>query len=574
MKYVLVFIITLLIVFGSLTLVTKYSYGPDSANASLALPTASMTGTESSSDYISRNDVDQSSRNIESTVSITEQNPDYILKTGSPVFPVSLMAINEVNSDDKSLSNVNQSSKILIFRGSSSSGSSTSGGSSSGGSSSGSSSSGGSSSGGSSSGSSSSGDSSSSGGGSASSGSSIATGIILMSKLHLKGGMKDESQEKTEKFLSFFRTPNQQFIPLGFYAMADDMTNIEKLKSLREHGINLFHRYSSSQSVSRARNDLQAAKNAGVAVMQNLPRKHLKTPNQRFWQDHISGIVNDKQLLVWYLPEETDPDDLQYLRRIEKIIRQKDLSHRPIITYVENYVPGYWEGVSQIVDALALGIYPAMLPNGVRADVRRAIDKAYSVGVPVVISALEAWGYKGTITTPKQARFDAYLALISGSKGLLWYSYHEASKYPELMQAVLEIATELNGPDKLGEVILKGKTPSNIKSRLICGSAYAPPACAYENRNREIKIVYSSLQWTAREHDGYLYIFAVNMNQKLNKNINAAAEYEIEVAFENITASAREAEVMFESRKIPIFNGKILDVFESIGTHIYKIKLN
>ncbi len=400
----------------------------------------------------------------------------------------------------------------------------------------------------------------------------VIDGIIPDSKIQLPSEFEKESREKTENLLRFFRAPGQQFLPLGMYAMVYDMTDVEKLKQLQEHGINLSHKYLGRQTVRSALKDLRAAKEAGIGVMQNLPWVYLKTDDPSFWPNHISGLVDNRQIMIWYLPEEIKPKDLGYVKRIAEIIRQKDPYQRPIITFVNNYVPGYWEKHSTFVDALALGIYPAY-DSGPRAGTKRAIDKAYSVGVPAVISALEVWEHKGIRTTPKEARFDAYLALISGAKGILWYSYNDAKKYPELMEAVFQIASELNGPDKLGEVFLNGKTPSSIKCRLLSGSPYAPPACAYENRNRKIKRVYSSLQWTAREHEGYLYIFAVNMNQKLGATDHGGEDKAVTVRFEKLLSVNDNVKVLFEDRQLTIKNNSFSDSFDPLGTHVYRLKI-
>ena len=165
----------------------------------------------------------------------------------------------------------------------------------------------------------------------------VVDGIIPECKIQLPPDPKKESQEKTERLLKFFRSPEQQFMPLGFYGMVNDMTNTEVLINLRKHGMNLVHKYGSMQPANIALRYLQAAKKAGIGVLQNLPTAYLKTADPDFWPNHISALADNKQILIWDLPEELPQEDLKYLEPIAENIREKDPYHRPIITYVQNY---------------------------------------------------------------------------------------------------------------------------------------------------------------------------------------------------------------------------------------------
>ena len=130
-----------------------------------------------------------------------------------------------------------------------------------------------------------------------------------------------ESAIKTQKFLEFFKALSKQLMPLGFYAMKSDMQDVKKLESFRRRGIVLFHKYHSEQTIKDAIDDLNAANKAGVAVLQNLPSKYLKIKGKEFWRQHISALAENKQILVWYLPEETKWDDLKYLETLNFYFR-------------------------------------------------------------------------------------------------------------------------------------------------------------------------------------------------------------------------------------------------------------
>jgi hypothetical protein len=212
-----------------------------------------------------------------------------------------------------------------------------------------------------------------------------------------------------------------------------------------------------------------------------------------------------------------------------------------------------------------------------RVDIKRRIEKAYESGVLVVIAGLEALKGRRNWSRPKDIRFDAYLSLISGAKGIMWYGYAYAKERPGLMEAVLDVATELNGPEHLGEVLLLGSKKVAVECRLLNGPAFSPAASAYEEKDEKILKRYDSIQWTNREYKGHLYIFAVNTAQKVETGPatdDGGAEYMVKVKFGPINAAFSDVRVISEQRQIKLSDGCFVDTFDPLGTHIYKIKLN
>ncbi len=413
---------------------------------------------------------------------------------------------------------------------------------------------------------------------------------VNISPSQLSKDLAVEHSKRLQHILSFFKTPTKQFMPLGFYSMAADMQDAERLKALRQRGIILFQKSFGQQPIEDALADLQAAREAGVAVLQNLPRTYLDSGNPiyhatedtyfnaeeiEFWQHHISSLAVDGQILVWYPCDELEAKNLDKLEQLGNIIRATDTKHRPLITYAESWRPEYLRRVDSIVDAVVFGAYPSYWGTRPRIEIKRRIDWAYKNGVSVVIAALEALKGKFNWTRPKDVRFDAYLALISGAKGIMWYGYYYANQRLGLVEAVLEVATELNGPESLGEVLLSGKEPEVLSCETIKGPMYFFDNYAYDTGKRAEPLKrLTSIQWTAREYKNYLYIFAVNTAQKVGATDDGGPELIVKVKFGPVTTASLGVEVISEKRMISMSKNYFVDTFEPLGTHIYKIKLN
>jgi len=402
--------------------------------------------------------------------------------------------------------------------------------------------------------------------------------VVPPSRTAMPPELADRAEIQTQKFLEFFKTQTQQLMPLGFFAMAHDMENVAVLSRLRRHGINLAHLYGSVQDVEHALADLRAAEKAGIGVLQNLPRAYMTTRGADFWQRHISALAGNEQILVWYLPEEVKPEEIGSLSRIANIIRATDTQKRPLMTYLADSEPAYLRKVSDIADVIILGAYPSLYMPRPRADIKCRIDKAYQSGVPVVVAALESLKGRRNWTRPKDVRCDAYLALISGAKGIMWYGYYYAKSRTQLMDAILQVATQLNGPMRLGEVLLLGKETTSLACELMKGPKLAPPASAYEKDWQKKKLFkhYDSIQWTARKHKGNLYIFAVNIAQRLVSGPatdDGGLSYNLTARFGPLSSNASEVEVIGEERTIIPVTNYFSDTFKPLAVHIYKVAL-
>jgi hypothetical protein len=379
-------------------------------------------------------------------------------------------------------------------------------------------------------------------------------------------------QSSCKKFLSAFKTNGQQMMPLGFYAMVDYIRDADVLKGLKRSGFNLVHKYNSRQSIEDAYLDLKAAQQAHIGVLQNLPKAYITNKDLRFWNNHVSSLAQNENIKVWYLPEERKQNEFDRLRDLIDIIRAHDKSQRPITTYFENSNTSYLREAAKILDTIIFGAYPTMTPHRPRADLKRRIDKAYECGAGMVIAAVEALEHKGRWTRPQDIRFDAYLALISGAKGLMWYCYYYAHRNDALFEEISKVAYELNGPMGLGEVLLLGNPDSKINCTFVSGALKAPPASAYENRSSRIQKTYNSIQWTVRQFYDSMFIFVVNMSQNVGISPKPKSNLYTVFRFDSIPTEYRTATSLFENRTISIQNGEFYARLAPLETCVYKLE--
>jgi hypothetical protein len=149
--------------------------------------------------------------------------------------------------------------------------------------------------------------------------------------------------------------------------------------------------------------------------------------------------------------------------------------------------------------------------------------------------------------TPEQVRAEVWMALVHGSKGLIYFVHQFKPKFnehallddPELLAAVtainrqiLELAPVLNSP--------------TVKEAAVVESS-------------EAKV---PIDLMVKRHEGKIYVFAVGMR-------NAAARGTFTVR--GLPASA-QADVLGEARRLSVKEGRFDDEFAPYAVHLYKIR--
>jgi hypothetical protein len=212
--------------------------------------------------------------------------------------------------------------------------------------------------------------------------------------------------------------------------------------------------------------------------------------------------------------------------------------------------PEYMKGC----DIVSYDIYPVTSPYPHVKDnlwyVPRGVERLlkWAEGRKVVWNVIECTHISSdSKPTPAQVRAEAWMSLIAGSKGLVYFVHewrpkvndHALLDDAEMLEAVTalncqihELAPVLNSP-ALGHGV-------DVKS-----AARDVPVAA-----------------TARRHDGATYVFAAGMRAQATT---------VRFRLEGLPSVA-EAEVLGEQRILAVKNGRFEDDFAPYGVHLYRIR--
>jgi hypothetical protein len=151
--------------------------------------------------------------------------------------------------------------------------------------------------------------------------------------------------------------------------------------------------------------------------------------------------------------------------------------------------------------------------------------------------------------TPAQVRAQAWMGIIHGSRGLIYFVHEFKPKFnewallddPEMLKAVTSLNAEIQG---LAAVI-------NAPDEKV---GVAPIGVAREAR--------PAVAAVAKRRDRDAYVFAVGMRN---------AETRVAFALPRARAGAR-VEVIGEDRTIPVSDGRFEDTFGPYQVHLYRVR--
>jgi len=210
----------------------------------------------------------------------------------------------------------------------------------------------------------------------------------------------------------------------------------------------------------------------------------------------------------------------------------------------------------QAGDILSFDVYPvAGINKSNGADflwyVPRGIDRLtkWSGGHRIIWNCLECTriGNETGKATPHQVRAEAWMSLIHGSTGLIWFVHqfkptfdeHALLDDPEMLAAVTalnrqirELAPILNSPTVRDGAVVTSDLPD------------AP------------------IDLMVKQNNGATYLFTVGM-----RNVPSRGSFHVKQL-----PRAATAEVIDEGRKIPVRDGRFEDSFAPYDAHLYRIR--
>ena len=152
----------------------------------------------------------------------------------------------------------------------------------------------------------------------------------------------------------------------------------------------------------------------------------------------------------------------------------------------------------------------------------------------------------GKKATPAQVKAEVWMSIVHGSTGLIYFVHEFKPRFKEaaLLEdpPMLEAVTQINRQvQALARVLLSGKAVSGVTA------VSADPATPVDVLSKRL--------------DGATYVFSVCM-----RNAATAARFVVPGA-----GKSAKAEVLGESRSIPLANGAFSDRFEPYAVHLYRI---
>ncbi|MGH9336464.1 MAG: hypothetical protein ACRD21_22230, partial [Vicinamibacteria bacterium] len=248
----------------------------------------------------------------------------------------------------------------------------------------------------------------------------------------------------------------------------------------------------------------------------------------------------------WYTADERDADEAAPVFEQYRLLRQADPDG---IAFIAQNRPGEIGRWRDAADVFGVDPYPIFnIPEG-KLSPFHTVTRWVETANERVESSRPVWGViqffqhgaKGHWPTYDELRTMSYMAVISGAKGLLYWSYGARGlawvKDPEAKKTYWErLVRVVEEFHELEPVLLTPDAPGVVES--VSGAG---------------------IRFLAKELDGTRYIFAVN-------NTRSPIEAEF-----RLSQGASQATVLKEERTLAISERKLADSFGPYAVHVYRI---
>jgi hypothetical protein len=346
------------------------------------------------------------------------------------------------------------------------------------------------------------------------------------------------------------------------------------------------------QSPSQAERYKQAGVNLYVGLFRGPTEKdldQLKAAGMRvFCSQNATALAHkdDPTIAGWLLPDE--PDNAQEVRdpntgrrgwgapvKPEEVLRRYQKARdadptRPVLLNLGQGVTNpKWKGRGsqgkpedypqyvKAADIVSFDIYPVANVDETGGGpvklplVGQGVDRLvkWTDGKKPVWNCLECTGIRGPDhkATPRQVRAEAWLSIVHGSRGIVWFVHQFKPTFDE--HALLDDPEMLEAVTKLNRQI------QDLAPVLNSPEAGQPATVSSADSGTAIDTL-------TKRHDGATYVFAVVPDDNSTKG-----NFTVPSVPENATA-----EVIGEGRRIEVKGGRFADAFEPYGVHLYRIR--
>lgn len=350
--------------------------------------------------------------------------------------------------------------------------------------------------------------------------------------------------------------PDKKFFPIGIYHVPEE--NIEQIK---EYGFNL--------SVGGQCGELSYLKKLHDQGMKAIPLtdfEHL--------ENYMKPRLNHPAVFAWYLLDEPDLNKIPQ-EKIQNLYTQLKSTKTPYPAFLTVWSSKRYKDFIAFTDIFGADPYPIRsktddTKNNLR-QVQMAMLKAKEADPnKPIIAALQAFSWEPEfprMPTSQEERCMAYLALVYGSQGIIYFQYwdlfiaEKGEKGKELRAAIRNINKELQ---QLGSILLEPKPVlgkdiqvTQLDGRPLDGNFNIPGS------DGKPIISVSEKEWfiplTLREQKGKYYLFAVNPDR---------VEHEVVIELPE-ALSGKSVRTLFEQHEVTIEAGRLKDKFAPMQVWVY-----
>lgn len=357
---------------------------------------------------------------------------------------------------------------------------------------------------------------------------------------------------------------DKPFFPVGLYEVA-----IPEIRSVPRESFNVVADPYWAQGPQTTPEYLKAAGEGGSFLIAGLPFEQVRAKDDRFIERYVRAVKGDEHLLVWYAFEEPSGSHVT-VEQGEfacQAIHKQDPA-RPIlfVDFQTKNVTAY----RNCYDIFAYDFYPIGTSSIVywRNMLKGVVQAAHPKPVWGVIQAFGHADPKHDWVppTPEEIRCMAYLAVIEGCQGILFYSHGRRGdpfyvrEHPEHWAFMQRLGAELQAlsPVLLSPVVDGGASVGNksidliLRRRVVAGN---PPTAE-------------------------MYLVAANMAHKtpaVERHYPGVRQADVRIVLKDVGDG--QAEVVGSAgtgsakagRIVPIHGGAFVDSFDPYCVHVYRI---